>query len=964
MSSLRIGVLGPVTAAVNGRPVALGGPRQRAVLAALVAARGRLVDQDALIEQAWERQRLPSATTLHSYVAALRRALEPRRAARGSAEVLVREGTGYALRLAPERVDAERFTLLAGRGERLLSADDPEAAAGVLAEALALWRGAAYAEFAASAFAMPEAARLEGLRLSAQEDLYSAELARGRHTAVVADLGKHTAEQPLSERGWELLALALYRSGRQADALETLRTARRLLAEELGIDPGPSLRRLESALLTQDESVAPPPPRAAALPHPATTAFPPPRAAAAPPYPASPPPRRGRNLPIPLTAMIGREDARDRLAALLDEHRLVTLTGPGGIGKSRLMVEAARARTDEDGPWLVELADLEGADTPLLVARIADVLGIRDAVSAERLAEVLGERRLLLVLDNCEHVLAPAAECATRLLSRCAGVRVLATSREPLGVSGELVWPVDPLPAAAAVELFVARASAALAGWTPSDAERVVAERICRELDGLPLAIELAAVQCRTLSLEQIEEALHDRFAVLVGGPATGPARHRALESAVECSHRLLDERERAVFHRLSVFAGGLDLDAAAAVCGGPVLAEVTALVRKSLLAVEPGTHPRRYRMLETLKEFARRQGEPSLLAAAQAAHRAWVLGRAESAETQILGGQAGAATERTVRDQPEIRAAFTSALLAGESSYALRLGGALTRFWYRWGHVTEGLGWLRAALEMSGPQAPARARARASIGVAALSYLVGDFGTAAEAAAEAVELARRAGDATVEAQALGYRALFGALGGAAGALADAQGAVELAQAVGPPWVRAEALMLLGMLLRFGGEEERARAVLTESIEVARGCGFGFVMSSSAWLVMKSDLDAGRTEQALCAGLDILRVLEEDRDTTAWLVIAHTTAAALARSGQPAQGAALLGVVARRGERIGFTPTALDPVDGPRYAELVRGALPEGDFAYHVERGRRLSAAEAAELLAGVRTCCSDSAGR
>ncbi|MFD8597950.1 BTAD domain-containing putative transcriptional regulator [Kitasatospora sp. NPDC059646] len=946
MTGVRIGVLGPVTAALDGRPVALGGPRQRAVLAALVAARGRLVGQDALIEQAWEHRPAPSAATLHSYVAALRRALEPGRAARGSARVLVREGTGYALRLAPQRVDAEQFTVLAGRGERLLGADRPEAAAAVLTEALALWRGAAYAEFAEQAFAVPEAARLEGLRRAVQEDLFSAELALGRHAAVVADLGKYTAEQPLSERGWELLALALYRSGRQADALEALRTARRLLAEELGVDPGPSLRRLESALLAQDESAAPPPRRAAVRPA------------------VVPPPRRGGNLPIPLTGLIGRDGARDRLAALLDAHRLVTLTGTGGIGKSRLAVEVARARTDEDGPWLVELADLEGADTPLLLARIAEALGIRDAVSAERLAQVLGGRRLLLVLDNCEHVLAPAAECVAQLLSRCAGVRVLATSREPLGVAGELVWPLDPLTAGEAVELFVARASTALAGWTPSERERAVAERICRELDGLPLAIELAAVQCRLLSLEQIEEALHDRFAVLVGGPATGPARHRALQSAVECSHRLLDGREREVFHRLSVFAGGLDLDAAAAVCGGPVLAEVTALVRKSLLAVEPDTHPRRYRMLETLKEFARRQAEPSLLADAQAAHRLRVLERAESAEEQLLGARAGSATERTARDQPEIRAAFASALLAGDSAFALRLGGALTRFWYRWGHVSEGLGWLRAALEMSGPQAPARERARALIGVAALSYLVGDFATAAGSAAEAVESARRAGDAAVEAQALGYRALFGALRGAAGAMADARSAVELARAAGPSWVRAEALMVLGMLLRFGGEEERARAVLIESIEVARGCGFGFVESSSAWLVMKSDLDAGRAGRALASGLDILRVLEEDRDATAWLVIAHTTAAALACAGHPAEGAALLGVVAGRGERIGFSPIALDPVDGPRHAALVRGALSEAEFAHHVERGRQLSAAGVAGLFAGVGAGCPDSGGR
>ncbi|MFE9775146.1 BTAD domain-containing putative transcriptional regulator [Streptomyces sp. NPDC005931] len=934
---LRIGVLGPMTATVDGRDVALGGPRQRAVLAVLVAARGRLVTQEALIAQAWDERRPPSPATLHSYVAALRRALEPGREAGQTAGVLVREHIGYALRISREALDAEHFTVLAARGEELLRGGDAERAATALGEALALWRGPAYAEFEGHAFAAPESARLHGLRLSAQESLFAAELARGRHAALIGDLEKHTTEEPLSERGWELLTLALYRSGRQGDALAALRTARRTLAEELGIDPGPSLRRLEAAVLAQDDTAAPPVPTtdgdltygtaAAGLP-------------------------RGRNLPFALTGLVGREDERERVAVLLEEHRLVTLTGPGGIGKTRLMLEVAHARTDEDGPWLVELADLEEPDPQLVAVSIADALGIRDGASAARLAAVLGERRTLLVLDNCEHLLPATAGIVAQLLSRCGGLRVLVTSREPLGITGEAVYEVPPLTAGAGGELFLARARAVAPGWVPEESDVETAERICEELDGLPLAIELAAAQCRMLSVEQISRALNDRFSVLVGGPGTGPARHRALRAAMEWSYRMLERPERETFHRLSVFAGSFDLDAATAVCGGPVLAELAALVRKSLVTAETGTTPRRYRMLETLKEYGRKQADPADLAAAQAAHRSWVLARAAAAARWMEGPHAARATEQTTRDQPEIRVAFTSALLARDGAYALQLGGALMRFWYRSGHVAEGLGWLSAALELT-PEGMPGPRARALIATSALNYLKGDFATAARAATDAARHARDAGDTVIEAQGLSYRALFEGMGGTPGTARRAEAAVELARISGEPWLEAEALMVLGMLLRIDGEGERAREVLTHSLTLAVACGHRFVQASSSWLVMKSDLDLGRVRQALTTGLATLRDLEEDQDVTGWLVIAHTTAAALALAGQAEEGALLLGVVESRAARVGFSPMLMDPVDGARQSAQVREALPARELARCLERGGRMTPAEVTALLAG-----------
>ncbi|WP_411574610.1 AfsR/SARP family transcriptional regulator [Streptomyces fradiae] len=957
---LRIGVLGPMTAVVDGRQVPLGGPRQRAVLAVLVAARGRPVTQEALIARAWDGGDPPSPATLHSYVAALRKALEPGRTAGRAARVLIREHSGYALRTDPRGVDAERFTALAARGGELLRAGDPERAAAALEEALALWRGPAYADLAGASFAAPESARLHGLRRSAQEDLFAAELARGRHAAVVGDLEKHAAEEPLAERGWELLALALYRAGRQGDALAALRRARRALAEELGVDPGPSLRRLEAAVLAQDTSLAAPVPpvggaegcgvRAGGVHGDAVTGGAVPAGV-----------RHGRNLPFPLTGLVGREDEKRRVAALLAEHRLVTLTGPGGIGKTRLMLDVAHARADEDGPWLVELADLEDPDPRLVAVSVADALGIRDGESAARVAEVLGDRRTLLVLDNCEHVREAAAGLAAELLARCGGLRVLVTSREPLGLTGEAVYEVPPLTAGAGAELFLSRARAATPGWAPDEGEARAAERICAELDGLPLAIELAAAQCRVLSVEQISRALDDRFAVLVGGPGAGPVRHRALRAAVEWSHRLLTGPERAAFHRLGVFAGSFDLDAATAVRGGPVLAELAALVRKSLLTAEPGTSPRRYRMLETLKQYARRQADPAELAAAQAAHRSWVLARASAAARLMEGPHAARATERTDRDQPEIRQAFTSALLARDGAYALRLGGALMRFWYRSGHVAEGLGWLSAALELT-PDGEPGPRARALIATSALHYLKGDFATAARAASDAARHARDAGDTVIEAQGLAYRALFEGLSGTPGTARRAEAAVELARASGEPWLEAEALMVLGMLLRADGKGERAREVLTHSITLAVACGHRFVQASSSWLVMKSDLDLGRAGRALDTGLATLRALEDDQDVTGWLVIAHTTAAALARCGRPGEGAALLGAVEERGRRVGFSPELMDPVDGPRQSACVREALPPRELERRLAEGGRMKPAEVTGLLAAVAAARGDRA--
>ncbi|WP_214320381.1 BTAD domain-containing putative transcriptional regulator [Nonomuraea sediminis] len=898
MAEVSVGVLGPMTATVAGRPVSLGGPRQRAVLAVLVAARGGAVSEDRILHEAWGEDAAVATGTLHAYVSMLRRVLEPGRPAGAPAKVLVREGNGYRLSADRVQVDAETFTDLAARAERAMREGRHPAAAGLLTEALALWRGEVH-----EALPLSERARLEAVRQAATENLYETRLALGDHAALVGDLDKHTRTHPLSERGWELLALALYRSGRQADALAALREVRDILGREVGLDPGPSLRRLEAAILAQHAEIAPQEPA---------------------------PPRAG-NLPNPLSRFVGRPGEPARIGALVSEHRLVTLTGPGGVGKTRLALESARERSDTDGPWLVELAGLE--DPAALPAALAGALGILGAATVDRLAEVLGGREILLVLDNAEHLLQAVRQAVRTLAGRTPGVRILVTSREPLGLPGEVVYEVRPLPAEQGHELFLARAATSVPDWTPGAAEDRLIRRLCYDLDGLPLAIELAAAQCRVLSLEQIAGELDDRLTVLHNGAE--PGRHQTLWRTVEWSHAMLTGGEREVFHRLSVFASPFDLEAAAAVCGRPVFAELSALVRKSLVSVEAGTDPRRYRLLETIKLFARSRID----AGARAAHRAWVLAEAEAAAPHLRDHLAGDHLARLHARLPEHRLAFASAVQEGDGDYVVRLVGLLHWVWYRHGVVAEGLSWVATALELGrerlGPVHLARS---------GLCYLAGDFATAAEAS-------RRAAEAG-ETQAFVHGPLFEALSGAPGALERSRSALTRARRTGVRWLEAEALMVLGMLLRMAGNTGTARQRLAQAATIAQDCGHGFVRASVDWMIMKIDLESGDHHSTVDRGAAMLAGLDGEGDVTSWLVGVHCMAAAVAVAGDPTRGAMLLGAATELGSRIGFSPEEMDPVDAPHQAALVRAALPDGSFDHWFQRGRSLSRSEVRALVA------------
>ncbi|MFC9788933.1 BTAD domain-containing putative transcriptional regulator [Rhodococcus sp. NPDC127528] len=929
--SLELRVLGPVSAVRGGQQLDLGGARQRALFAALVLAYPRSVSAERLLGQVWHDLAAPKLSSLHVAISKLRDALSPQRARRTDG-VVVREGKRYVLAVDRECVDASRFEDLVRRG----SAASADEAIGCYREALELWRGSAYADIAGAEFAAPEVARLAALRLSARKSLLAVEISRGRFAEVLPDAEAVVAEHPLDERAWELLVLSLYRSGRQSDALAALRRVRAVLDDELGIDPGIGLRELEVAVLTQDEALDP-------VREVVRLEVP-----------------RLSQLPVPRTRFVGRATDVDSVTALLDDRPLVTLVGPGGVGKTRLAVEVCRTRVDADGPWLVDLGTL--ADGALLVAATAAALGLPGVGTVEHLADVLSSRETLVIFDNCEHVVADAARVVTVLLDRCPQVRVLATSREPLDVDGEVLHEVSPLAPDTAVDLFAVRAAGVVPGWTLGDDNRDAVRTICVELDGVPLGIELATAQLRVLSEQQIADGLGDRFTLLQGGSRSAPPRQRGLADTIEWSYRLLDDEQSALLRRVAVFAESFDLAGAATMSGAATavaaVAPLTALVRRSLLMVLPGTSPRRYRMLQTIRAFALEQAVPAERVRSEAAHRAYVLARVNAAHAGLYGTHSAATMRELSDDQAEHRAALVSALAVGDAHYALELSGGLYWFWYRMGRIGEGLGFLTAALEAvaaDGRPPDPRVLARAQSGTASLIYLTGDRAGAARAAQAAADAWEASGDAAEAARLTAWLGYFLSMDGAHGEGLDIVcRSAERARDLGSDFAEADARMVLGMVLRTHGRPAEARAALTTAIALAERIGNRWAVGSSIWAMMKSAMDVGDLESAMSSARDMQTVLEVDGDVTSWLVLIHTSAAVLARAGHPVEAAVLAGAVQAQGSRIGFLPEWMDPVDGPREAAAVRDALTVEDYQRHTGVGADLGRAQINAMLADV----------
>jgi predicted ATPase/DNA-binding SARP family transcriptional activator len=701
---LRFLVLGPLEVRRDDVPVPLGPPMQRTLLAALILEAPRGLGVPALLERLWGSGREPPATaskSIQKYISNLRKTL--------GADRLVFEG-GYRLQTPDAAIDLAAFE---GALDHARSEREPGYRLGILEDALELWRGEPFADLPEPWFLEPVRRRLDELRLALVEERLASLLELGRTDAVIAQTQELLAEHPLRERLWQQRIAALAAVGRQAEALEDYRRLRDALVDQLGIDPSPASRELERRVLQQEVAV--------------------------PQTEATPAISRGGegNLPAPTSRTIGREADTATVLAAIEGDRFVTLTGPGGVGKTTLALESARARASDHraGAWLIELGAIRDADR--VARRMADVLGVHDHPTrpiGEHLAVHLAGSDPLLVVDNCEQVLDAAAALIGTLLRASPELRVIATSRQPLGVPGERVIVVDPLAVPpegvdrndlhryAAVQLLYDRGAAAGAVLDDSALDELA--DICRRLDGIPLAIELAAARLRVFTPSELAAQLGDRFALLDIERREGPSRHQTLQATIDWSFQLLSPAERRLFGQLAVFRGGFPLDAADAVCGEfgrDVAGAIAGFVDRSLLvrASTPGGVTR-FRMLDTIRAVAEERLGP-VDYEVRRAHAEHYAGLARSIMAD--SGLPEQDRLRAIGDDAENGRAALAFLLEEDPRGALQVAVQLGHYWNETGALLEGQRWLERALAVAQTAEPSPDPARV-LGLLQLSRL------------------------------------------------------------------------------------------------------------------------------------------------------------------------------------------------------------------------------------------------
>lgn len=776
------------------------------MLSLLLLEAGRPLDADLLIDRFWGEE--PPATAraaLQTHISQLRQRL--------GEGIIATSGSEYHLDLRGHHLDSQLFEALASASRTALRGAVWEEVASNAQRALSLWRGPAFVELQDDDFAAPEIARLEELRLGLIEMRAESLLALGRTEEALPDLEQFTVANPLRERLWEHLMVARARLGRVTESLEAYHEVRAIL-DELGLEPAPRLRKLEERILQED--------------------------------PVLVPPRIRNNLPLQLTSFVGRDVERTELSSSLAANRLVTLTGVGGSGKTRLALEVARACLDEypDGVWLVDLASL--TDPRLVPNAVALALGLREdqgsAVAALR--KRLRHQTSLIVLDNCEHLREAVASVVSVVLQAGPGVRLLATSRERLGVAGEAVFAVPPLSVPepsripeellshGAVKLFIERAALAARDFAMTTHNALAVSSICARLEGLPLAIELAAARMGSLAPDVVARRLDEGLGILAGSHAALP-RHETLEATIDWSHRLLTAQERTVFARLSVFAGTFELEAAEEVCSGDGIEASTIpdllsrLVDKSLVARrQPSAEQPGYRLLDVLRQYAAgRLDETGAVDVIRRRHRDRCLRIAVGLRD---GGDRAGWLERLRREHDDMEAALEWSRQAHEAQEAATIATAVGQYWLHHGHPRRAVAQLRATLEMPSLERAPEIEADLRVSLSNGLHQTGDDDAALAEAELARDLLADAAPSVVQANALAACASLYLLvvhQDPRRSIDPARHALAAARGVGDREAEMRALTLLGHATAWTGAPHEGIAHKREALAIALEIG-------------------------------------------------------------------------------------------------------------------------------------------
>ncbi|HWQ23132.1 MAG TPA: BTAD domain-containing putative transcriptional regulator [Gaiellaceae bacterium] len=930
---------------------------QRTLAAFLVIHANEPVSIDELIEALWEGSPPARAEdALRVHVSRLRRVVEPRLAAGRRSSVLVTVERGYVLRVDPAVIDAHRFAAHADAALRALRDEDALQALAEVERALTLWRGPPFADVRYYDFAQAEIRRLKELREELVELRVEAELRLDRHEHVLPELFSLVERHPHRERLWGQLMLALYRADRQADALEAYREARRRLREELGVEPGPGLRQLERQILQHEPALA-----------------------------------AGSKvrLPSPLTAFVGREQELAEVLARLAESRLLTLVGAGGVGKTRLAIETARRAADgfPDGVRLVDLAELTSGES--VAGAVLAAIGEPRRIPAPELEIVersLAHRRALLVLDSCEHLIESAAELSGRLLAGCPELRLLVTSRERLAIPGERVYhvpamslpPSDDLHAlerADAVKLFLARSADTLGDSLDDEDDLRAAAAVVRAVDGIPLAIELAAGRLGTLSLRELAERMAESLPATSGGSRVAVPRHRTLRAAFDWSFELLGERERELFGRLWVFRGGWTLDALEAVAadeGGvhSAIDSLTRLVHTSMVEAARRGSGVRYSLLEPVREYARSLADPRLVEDLSSRHAAFYASLAREYAPKVVAGDV-AARATFEAEEANLTSALSWLLERTAVDDAATLATALAEFWGYVGRYGGARHWIERAVAETSTASPA---VRASLLIiaawAAVSH--GELGTAARLATEAESPVDASGDellrasflnqlgnvhavrgemrTAVEAFEASHRAWLGADAGAAHRplinlaavrvwMGECEEAARLARAIRAVaeerddlLIRALSQLLGGAAALYGGAPQRAEAHFREAIPVVAARGIRWHHALGVVWLGEAALAQGDVERADACAREARALLPSP---TPWQILVFSLElagwAALAADdvGRASRHLDEVARVSLRSDIVGGLPRALDiaSVVEQRLGAHDRGAL-------------------------------------